>query len=186
MTETSKDTIKELISKTQISLILDNYDDIFSDFDPRPYNERTLSEDFLSEAKRAARDKGENLELRFLVPKALQNHAQEELIKRRLKGQFKRYHDQVKKSLISYRNQALLLIIIGTILGLLDALALSAPVTLDINSLLTDVIGIILTPASWFSIWTGLEHLIYRPKGEVGEESFYRKMEKVRISFVPY
>ena len=28
--------IKELLEESQISLLLDTYDDIFSDFDPRP------------------------------------------------------------------------------------------------------------------------------------------------------
>ena len=40
-----------------ISLILDSYNDMFSDFDPRSFSERALSDDFLSECKRAARDK---------------------------------------------------------------------------------------------------------------------------------
>ena len=52
-----------------ISLILDNYDDIFSDFDPRPYTVRALSDDFLNECRKAIIEKGENIELRFLLSK---------------------------------------------------------------------------------------------------------------------
>ena len=33
-----------------VSLWLDTYEDIFSDFDPRPYGQRALSEDFVAEA----------------------------------------------------------------------------------------------------------------------------------------
>ena len=46
-----------LLKKSEISLSLDNYDDIFSDFDPRPFSQRALSDDFLIEAKKASRDK---------------------------------------------------------------------------------------------------------------------------------
>ena len=30
-----------------ISLVLDSYDDLFSDFDPRDYSQKALSDDFL-------------------------------------------------------------------------------------------------------------------------------------------
>ena len=52
-----------------VSLWLDTYEDIFSDFDPHPYGQRALSEDFLAEARRAVRDRRDEVpELRFLVP----------------------------------------------------------------------------------------------------------------------
>ncbi|MBI2151367.1 hypothetical protein HYU21_01420, partial [Candidatus Woesearchaeota archaeon] len=35
------------VREGNISLVLDSYDDIFSDFDPRDYSEKALSEDFL-------------------------------------------------------------------------------------------------------------------------------------------
>src|SRR5690349_704077 len=47
---------KALLIKSELSIWLDTYDDIFSDFDPRPLNERALSDDFLSEARKMARD----------------------------------------------------------------------------------------------------------------------------------
>lgn len=178
--------IKSILNKMEVSLILDTYDDIFSDFDPRPYSERSLSEDFLSEAKRATRDKGEGVELRFLIPKVTRSLSHEELIKQRLKEHFRRHYKSAKKAILAYKQQALLLILIGIILGLVDALTLSTPVTFDLNAILTDAIGIVLTPASWFSIWTGLEHLIYQPKEEVAEEAFYKKMESVHITFTSY
>ena len=51
-----KHEIKELLEKTQISLWLDDYADIFSDFDPRPFSQRALSDDFLNEAKKVVRE----------------------------------------------------------------------------------------------------------------------------------
>ncbi len=186
MTDEPQETIKDILNKTEISLILDTYDDIFSDFDPRPYSERTLSEDFLSEAKRAARDKKKGVELNLLIPKDIRNPVQEETIKRRLKGHFKSRYEHVKNELAAYKKQAIILIVVGIVIGLVDALTLSAPSTFDVTALLADTIGIVLTPASWFSIWTGLEHLVYKPKDLLAEESFYGKMESVHISFTPY
>jgi hypothetical protein len=45
------------MNHNEIKLMLDTYDDIFSDFDPRPFSQRTLSEDFLEEARKASREK---------------------------------------------------------------------------------------------------------------------------------
>lgn len=186
MTVENTSELKNILNETEISLILDTYDDIFSDFDPRPYSERALSEDFLSEAKRATRDKGEGLELHFLIPKDIRNTAYEELIRQRLKDHFRKHYKRAKKELAAYKRQALLLIIVGIVIGLVDALTLSTPTTFDLSALFTEALGIVLTPASWFSIWTGLEHLVYKPADKVSEEAFYKKMETVKISFITY
>ena len=42
-------TLKRILSSVHIAL--DDYDDIFSDFDISPYNQRALSKDFLDELK---------------------------------------------------------------------------------------------------------------------------------------
>ena len=178
--------IKDILNKTEVSLILDTYDDIFSDFDPRPFNERALSEDFLAEAKRATRDKNDGFELCFMIPRNVRNKAQEDLIRQRLKEHFKRHYKSAKKTLSKYRRNAILLITIGVIIGLIDALTLSTSTTFDLNMLLTETLGIVLTPMSWFSIWTGIEHLVYSPRAEVTDEAFYKKMQNTQISFSEY
>jgi hypothetical protein len=175
--------MKSILDKTEISLVLDTYDDIFSDFDPRPYNERALSEDFLAAAKRAARDRGEGVELRFLIPKSVRNPAHEELIRQRLNEYFKRHYRMLKKEYANYRKNAMLLVFAGVVIGVIDAIVLS---TLNLNTILADVVGIILTPASWYSVWTGFDHLIARPKEDAAEEAFYRKLRDTQISFAPY
>jgi len=79
-----------------ISLWIDDYDDIFSDFDPRPFSQRALSEDFLAEAKRAVRDRREDVpELRFLVPAPVRNLAGEATIRKRLREHFRRHADRL-------------------------------------------------------------------------------------------
>ncbi len=186
MTDETPTKIKNLLDKTEVSLILDTYDDIFSDFDPRPFNERSLSEDFLSEAKRATRDKGTGLELRFMIPRNCRNKSNEDLIKQRLKEHFKRHYKLFKGELQKYRKNAILLIIVGIVIGLVDAFTLSTPTTFNLSELFTDVLGILLTPASWFSIWTGLEHIIYQPQDKVADANFYKKMADVSITFSEY
>lgn len=69
---------EKLLKLSEICLILDTYDDIFSDFDPRPYDERGLSDDFLSEARKAVKKKpSETIELKFLIPANKRNLSDE-------------------------------------------------------------------------------------------------------------
>ena len=65
---------QKILHLSEISILLDNYDDIFSDFDPRPYSERSLSDDLLNEARKASRDKNTGrLELRFLISEKMRD-----------------------------------------------------------------------------------------------------------------
>ena len=52
---------KVLLSKSELSIWLDSYDDIYSDFDSRQYLKRRVSEDFLYELKNAFRYKKEKI-----------------------------------------------------------------------------------------------------------------------------
>lgn len=48
---------KRLIPSQNISIWLDTYDDIFSDFDYRQFSEKALSDDFLTELQKMYREK---------------------------------------------------------------------------------------------------------------------------------
>ena len=47
--ETTEQRIKDI---KEISIAIDTWDDMFSDFDPRPFNMRALSEDVMAELKK--------------------------------------------------------------------------------------------------------------------------------------
>ncbi len=175
--------IKSIIERAEISIVLDTYDDIFSDFDPRPYNERTLSEDFLYEAKRAVRDKIHGIELRLLIPKGLRSTANEELIKLRLKSHFRKHYKKSREGHARRNRQAIVLIAVGSVIGLIDAFMLSLN---GLEIIFKDSLEIVLTPASWYTIWTGFDHLMVRPKEDAADEDFYKKMVDAQVTFMPY
>ena len=81
----SNELLKTYLKQGNISLILDGYEDLFSDFDPRPYSKRTLSDDFIFECKKAVRENKvefHNLELRLLIPKYKRKTNEEVIIRR--------------------------------------------------------------------------------------------------------
>lgn len=170
--------------ESNISLKLNNYNDIFSSFDPRPYSEKALSVDFLDETKRASIDKGENkIELRLLIPLNLRKIETERIIKRKLKEHFERHSKQIKKEYKKIIKNGIIFAIVGVILMFIATLVFfkSSKETITAHFLL-----ILLEPAGWFFFWEGLWQIIFEPKHKKPELEFYKKMSNCTIIFSSY
>jgi len=173
---------QKLLEASEISLILDTYDDIFSDFDPRPYSQRALSDDFLIEAKRASREKIIGMELKFLIPREKRNTETENIIKKRLHEHFKKHHDIVEDEVKKIFRTGIILVIIGVIL-----MSGAAFIKQFLgNEFLWTILFIIAEPAGWFTVWTGFDRILDSAKSKRQDFEFYRKMSKAEISFNSY
>ncbi len=163
----------------EIRMQLDSYEDLFSDFDPRPYHERALSDDFLQEAKKASSDRGEEMDIVFFLNKEKRNTKDELTIKKRLLSHFKRHylllHQEQQKSV----KTGIIFIIIGIVLMFIATLFLFK---YEYN-LLASMVIIILEPASWFLFWEGSSLVIFTSKKKQPEFVFYEKMSHAHIFF---
>ena len=84
--------------KRNISLWLDSYDDIFSDFDPRPFSEKNISDDFLYEVKKVSMESGFSIgEIKLLLPEKVRNSETESIITTRLFSFFEKNQQTVLK-----------------------------------------------------------------------------------------
>ena len=102
-----KTEIAQLQPRKEVSFWLDGYDDIFSDFDPRPYSQRSLSDDFLAEARKASRDKDQDkLELRLLVANDKRDPKIEAMIRKRLRDHFSKHANQLRADIRKTRNSS--------------------------------------------------------------------------------
>jgi len=168
------DSSIEKIKEVNISLIINNYNDIFSSFDPRPFQERALSDDFLQECKRAAREKQEALELRILIPKSLRNQREEWKIKKRLKDHFEHHSKIEEREIGSIKREGYSWFALGTIF----ILAVSWLHTKEFNNFAITVLSTMLEPAGWFSFWEGLGKVFIISREKSPEYEFYKKMSK--------
>jgi hypothetical protein len=180
---------QKLLQLSEISLVLDTYDDIFSDFDPRNYDHRALSDDFLLEIKRATREKQTGvIELHFLIPVEQKKEHIELLIKRRLKDHFKKHYEQVLHDVAEVKRTGMTMIISGVFLSVFGAIFLhkleAMPETFE--QLVRGVLFFLLEPASWFLIWEGFDTLFGKWKELQPDLDFYRKMIRCEISFTGY
>lgn len=173
-----------LLRMSEIGLWIDSYQDLFSDFDPRPYKNKALSFDFLEEAKRASRDKiNGDLNLKFLIKKEMRNKKDEAVIIRRLKDHFKKHFALFKKERFDIIKKGLIFTAIGIVLMLIATyvLLLDTPKTF-----LTAFLIVLFEPGGWFLFWEGLHLVLFESKIKDPEYTFYEKMSKCRISFMNY
>lgn len=176
------DEKNRLLKDSEIGLWIDTYDDIFSDFDPREYSERALSQDFLEEAKRASRDKREGIQLVFLAPKQIRDSKTEIIVKKRLKEHFKKHSGEFKKEKMRIIREGIFFFMLGIIFMVAATFLIvgsntSFPITL---------LSVFLEPGGWFLFWQGLDLIIFRAREQAPELEFYKKMSKAEIIFKDY
>lgn len=163
-----------------ISIWLDTYDDLFSDFDPRSFSERNISDDFLNELKKVSREKDESVdELLLLIPEGQRDHEKESIISRRIHSFFRKnvhlYQQQVK----SQKMNGFMYVLVAVVV-MLGATYISS---LKSENILMHISLIILEPAGWFLMWEGLDNLINSSRKKMPELDFYNKMSKCKIVF---
>lgn len=175
------------MDSSEISLRLDHYDDIFSDFDIRPYAKRALSVDFIEEIKRASADKkaGE-VELVLHVPES-DGHGEihHAVIRERLVEHFKK-HCQL---LTRQKNRVLMLGWTMVFLGIVSMIAATSIIFEDpTHNWLLSFMVVFLEPAAWFLLWEGMDQVIFSSRQINPELGFYRKMshKDAKIYFHTY
>ena len=172
-----------LLELAEISILLDSYDDIFSDFDPSPYSERTLSDDFIVQSKKLSRNKsGNKMSLKLLLPANKRNEQEEKGIVKRLHSYFRNVHQQLEAEVRKTNKRGLVL----TFIGILTMLAASYISFMKIQKLHIHFLLVLFEPAGWFLLWTGLDHLVHSSKETKKELEFYSKMSKSEIKFFTY
>jgi hypothetical protein len=165
-----------------VSLWLDTYDDIFSDFDPRPFGQRSLSDDFLAEARRAVRDRHDEVpELRLLVPVSVRNLDDETTIRKRLRDHFRRHADRLGRE----RRRAIWASL-GVAVAGFAVMTTSALLRRQPDTVARTVLHVLLEPAGWFAVWFGLDQLFYGIREIAREHGFYRKMARADVVFTAY
>ena len=180
-TQNSKNTF----NLSSISIVLNYYEDIFSTFDARPYSEKSLSDDFLQEIKRAARDKPSGgLDLRFLMHAHDRNLGHEHLIKRRLKEHFRKHSLRMRKEYMSFFKMGIFLSILGITMMISAAFFNLYPIFK--NPFSNQMLFIFLEPGGWFFAWRGLDTIFSNRSQNKKEKDFYTKMENCDIHFLSY
>jgi hypothetical protein len=163
-----------------LSLWLDYFDDIYSDFDSRHYLKRRVSEDFLYELKNALKYKEERVnDLLLLVPQEKRDEPLEKIIADSLKeffaDQFKINADKCRRKI----NSGIVFAITGVSIMVLNSLiGFKGSHTLFLVAL-----RVVLEPAGWFLLWVAFDLLFYEWKDIRKEREFFRELSELKIHF---
>jgi len=174
---------ESLESSRQISIWLDDYDDIFSDFDPRPYSERILSDDFIAELKKVSREEKFDIsELRLLISEKSRKEEFEPTIIKRIHTYFRNGNSYLVHRMKTMRVKAILLTFAGLIL-ILGASYISA---LQTDKFYMKILFVLFEPAGWFFVWTGMDDLFFASRKRKDDLDFLLKMVKTKIVFLSF
>lgn len=177
------DEKKKLLSKSELSIWLDSYDAIFSDFDSRSFSERTLSDDFIIEAKKMAKEKSTGaIELKLLMPAQHRQKNTEEIIVKSLHMHFRRFAHLLEQEMKQARKKGLLLSLLGfSIMSCAVYLA-----GISEKNFLINASRVIMEPAGWFFVWTGFENIFYVSRKKKPEFNFMDRMAHAEIKFLSF
>lgn len=164
-------------SNENILLILDSYEDLFSDFDARSYSEKALSVDFLEECKKASLDKKGRINLKLFVPKNKRNSSDEIKIKKRMKEHFFHHLRMEKKEIERGNLVGFNWFVAGCVLTVLTV------ILMDTENFGLRILVNIAHPGGWFFFWEGLGKLVLDYKSRHANYNFYKKMSDALISF---
>lgn len=166
----------------EITITLDTYDDIFSDFDPRPYHERELSEDFIKEIhRRYMEDKRGRFEIHFTIPFSERDAKEEALIKKRLREHFAIQMQRESEAIRNTKSRGYIYMVVGAFVLLSDVFAL---VILNESSTFYKILSVLIVPAGWYGMWTGMGKVIDDPFVSIEKRTLYEKFEKANYVFI--
>jgi hypothetical protein len=165
----------------EIAIVIDTWDDIFSDFDPRPLNERMISTDFIDELKKRYKEnrKGDYV-ISIYAPVSLKDELAEKMVTKRLKQHFRQRFLHKKKKLKFIRVRGVVFFLIG--IGALSFLTLVTYFKF-FHELTVQILGIILMPLGWFGIWEGLSQLVDPSPVAIQDEKLFEKLSAARYKF---
>lgn len=163
-----------------VTIGIDSYDDLFSDFDPRQYSERAISDDFISEMNKLTDEKDEHVKgLKFQIASDKRDLKAEQVIEKRLSENFHTEHARAAYRLRNKYLRTLLMMVIG-MSALLAAATIS---TIEDHGLWRNMLLVVFEPAGWFLTWTGLDEITTGTKPLIRKRDFYGRLKKSKIEF---
>ena len=165
----------------EIAIVIDTWDDIFSDFDPRPLSERMVSSDFINELKKRYKEtrSGDFLITIYASP-SLKNIDSERMVTKRLKQHFRQKFLKKKKILTFIRIRGIVFVVIG--ICSLSFLTLATYYKF-LEKLTIELASIILMPLGWFGLWEGFSKLIDTSPVLIEDTKLFEKLSKAKYDF---
>ncbi len=174
-----KDSEKASVIFSSADFWLDQYQEMFSDFDPAPFERRMISQDFIGAVtRRFPEGSEEDICLRISVPKSKRSTKTEAVIVRRLKTYFRKMADRHNESLRADQKRGAIYFIAGCSL-----LLAFVWVGLNMESFISQLLGVVFLPLGWFGIWEGTNRILSAPERYQKKLRLYKKLAEAKYEF---
>ena len=180
MAQQQMEEVSALMNEPEISIWIDKYDDVFSEFDSRPFSERALSDDFLREVRKMTSEKPtSDIRLKFHVLSDQRDGDSENIILNNLNKHFHHIADELKNERKEAMRKGYMLLGLGSAL----ILFLFCITTMPVKAAYLSGLNLMLEPVGWFMTWTGLDHVFQISKKSKSALDFNSKMALAKITF---
>jgi hypothetical protein len=160
----------------KVQIAIENYNDLFSDFDIRSYSERYISSDFLNELRmrtyKVLNRKG--IEITLVIPEGERDAEDERIIIKRLHDFFQIRRDRNIKKRNGILLKSIFLEVVG--IGCMFVANFLSKYTIEYFK------DFMLIP-SWFFVWNGLEKYFDHRKILDKKIKYYSFISESRIRF---
>jgi len=175
-----KETEKPSAVFSSADFWLDNYQEMFSTFDPAPYERRMISQDFIEAVmRRFPEGSEEDIHLRISVPRSKRSTKTETVVVRRLKTYFRKMADRYEKTLQADQRRGAIYFVAGCIL-----LLAFVWVGMNLESLISQLLGVVFLPLGWFGIWEGTSKILSAPEKYHKKLFLYNELATAKYEFI--
>jgi hypothetical protein len=173
----------EATPEPEISIWIDKYDDVFSDFDSRPFAERSLSDDFLREVQKMTSNKSASkMRLKFNVLGDERNEESEAIIITNLNAHFRNIAEELRAEQRQILKKGYTLLGIGFVIILMIFYLTTLA---EHNAYLHGII-LMMEPVAWFTAWTGLDNVFQNSRKSKSALDFNSRMAFAEMAFSPF
>jgi hypothetical protein len=177
-----KQRLKDL---SEIGIVIDTWDDIFSDFDPSPMSDRTLSVDFIDEVKKRYRERSrKNVMLTVYAPESLASSTAEQIVIERIREYFSDRLRETKEDRAKEIRRGILFCAVGFFVlaafGAIEHYTLFGPVLTEIFKWPIEVFG-------WFLMFEGFTFFAIPAKEFDKEKELNERLRdaEYRFAYIP-
>lgn len=159
---------------------LDKYQEMFSDFDPAPFERRTVSQDFIEAVMRRFPEGGEEeIHLRISVPKKERSAKTEDVIRKRFRDYFGKMAERYAGSMRAGQKRGITYFVAGCVL-----LLAFVWVGMSMESVVSQLLGVVFLPLGWFGVWEGTSKILSAPEKYQKKLGLYRKLAAAKYEFI--
>lgn len=166
-----------------ISIWLDKYEDLFSQYDSSELKARTLSDNFLEEMRKMVRKvPASGIELKFNLMQSAPDAQNEALIGDNIHDYFTCHAKAAQQEKADIIRSGMVRIVAGfALITCLLMVRNKWSAVLALHGL-----EMMLDPLGWFLIWTGLEMVFVQAKKEQPAIDFNLKMATAKLTFITF